>query len=358
MKKHLLHRHCNCAKKSSNAESAETFNVKNLIRIFSEYFALLVIVSIVGLCIGPTDAGIGDWWSIFQGISSDPVVQNILLSIRLPRVLGACLAGLALATSGALIQGVLLNPLASDNVLGINAGAGFCVLAASALMPLTSITLPLAAFLGATCVSFLVFVFALVSRNSNLTVILAGLALTSLFSAGMKAILIIDPNAFVGSSLFIVGGLSGVRLEQLFLPGVVIVIAFVLVCFWSEKLNYLQLGEEVSHSLGVSVFKLQIVFLLIASLLAACAVSIAGLIGFVGLLVPHMVRMMVGHNNKLVVPISGLVGASFLIVCDILARSLFGSYELPVGIVLSFIGAPFFLYLIIKHRNNSAHEIR
>ena len=180
--------------------------------------------------------------------------------------------------------------------------------------------------------------------------VLAGIAITTVFGAGMNTILIVDPDAYVGSSTFLVGGLSGVLMRDLAWPAAYIAVGLVAALAGAAKLNILSLGDEAAHSLGVNVRAVRLGMLAVAAVLAGAAVSFAGLIGFVGLVVPHLMRFFVGHDNRWVVPVSALAGAAFVVGCDLLARVLFAPYELPVGILLAFIGGPFFIYLILKNK--------
>lgn len=209
---------------------------------------------------------------------------------------------------------------------------------------------PLAAFAGALATALIIFALSLGTGLSRLTVVLAGIAITTVFGAGMNTILIVDPDAYVGSSTFLVGGLSGVLMRDLAWPAAYIAVGLVAALAGAAKLNILSLGDEAAHSLGVNVRAVRLGMLAVAAVLAGAAVSFAGLIGFVGLVVPHLMRFFVGHDNRWVVPASALAGAAFVVGCDLLARVLFAPYELPVGILLAFIGGPFFIYLILKNK--------
>lgn len=177
---------------------------------------------------------------------------------------------------------------------------------------------------------------------------IAGMAFTSIFTAGMNTILIVNPDAYVGASGFLIGGLSGVKLDELIVPSCAICAVLVLGLLQGTQLNLLSLGEHQAHSLGLNVRRTRLVALVSAAALAGCAVSFAGLIGFVGLIVPHAVRTLVGHDNRRVLAMAPLLGGLLVCLCDLLARTLFSPYEIPVGIVLSLLGGPFFVYLILR----------
>lgn len=312
--------------------------------------ALLAAAAAAGLMLGASSVSLPELAAWATGAEVSGAARNILENVRVPRVLAALLAGAALATSGALIQASLDNPLASPNVIGVNSGAGLFVLLAASLVPGAMWLTPLAAFAGALATALIVFALSLGAGVSRLTVVLAGIAITTVFGAGMNTILIVDPDAYVGSSTFLVGGLSGVLMRDLGWPAVYIAIGLTAALVGASKLNILALGDEAAHGLGLNVGRLRLSMLAVAAMLAGAAVSFAGLLGFVGLVVPHLMRFFVGCDNHWVVPASALAGAAFVVGCDLLARVLFAPYELPVGILMAFIGGPFFIYLILKNK--------
>ena len=285
----------------------------------------LAAVTAAALMLGASSVSLPELATWLFGGDVSATARNILENVRVPRVLAALLAGAALATSGALIQACLDNPLASPNVIGVNSGAGLAVLLAASLVPGALWLTPLAAFAGALATALIIFALSLGTGLSRLTVVLAGIAITTVFGAGMNTILIVDPDAYIAVGL--AAALTG-----------------------AAKLNILSLGDEAAHSLGVNVRAVRLGMLAVAAVLAGAAVSFAGLVGFVGLVVPHLMRFFVGHDNRWVVPVSALAGAAFVVGCDLLARVLFAPYELPVGILLAFIGGPFFIYLILKNK--------
>lgn len=311
---------------------------------------ITVVVAAAGLVLGSSSVSFPELVLWVTGAPLDDAPRTILENVRVPRVCAGLLAGAALAVSGALIQASLDNPLASPNVIGVNSGAGLAVLLVASLVPGALWLTPLAAFGGALVTALLIFAFSLGVSSSRLTVILAGIAITTVFGAGMNTILIVDPDAYTGSATFLVGGLSGVLARDLLWPSLYIAIGIVCALLVSSRLNLLALGDETAHGLGSNVRLTRMGALLVAAVLAGAAVSFAGLLGFVGLVVPHLVRFFVGHDNRWVVPVSALTGAAFVTGCDLLARVMFAPYELPVGILMAFIGGPFFIYLIVRNR--------
>lgn len=276
--------------------------------------------------------------------------KSILVNVRLPRVLAALLAGAALAVAGGVIQSVLDNPLASPNVIGVNSGAGLFVLAVAALFPHAPWAAPFAALAGALVTAAVIFGISLHAGASRLTVVLSGIAITTVFGAGMNTVMIVAPDAYVGSSVFLAGGLTGVLLSDLVWPAVLIAAGLAAAMCGAHRLNVVALGDDMAHALGLNVRVVRLSMLAVASLLAGAAVSFAGLLGFVGLIVPHIVRFAVGSDNRAVLPLSAVVGAAFVVGCDLVARVAFAPYEVPVGILMAFVGGPFFIYLIFKNR--------
>lgn len=312
--------------------------------------ALLACSCAAGAVVGSSSVGLSDLMALASGAPLEDGARNILLNVRLPRVLAAALAGCALATAGAIIQAVLNNPLASPNVIGVNSGAGFAVLLVSSVFPAAFAFLPVAAFGGALAAVIIVFAIAARSGSSKLVVVLAGMGMTAVFGAGMNVILVIDPDAYVGSSGFLVGSLSGVRAEELAWPAAYIAAGLFAALCLARPLTVLSLGDDTAHSLGMNVGLVRMLALAAAAVLAGAAVSFAGLLGFVGLMVPHIARFFVGHGQKAVIPASALMGAAFVVLCDLLARVAFAPYEIAVGIVMAFLGGPFFIFLILRKR--------
>lgn len=311
--------------------------------------AALVLVSILALMFGAESVGFADVVSYMTGGSIRPEAATILTSVRAPRVLAALLAGGALGLAGAIIQSVLDNPLASPNVLGINAGAGLGVLLVSAFFPAVAALQPIAAFLGALAAALVTFAISNISGASRLAVVLAGIALASMLTAGMNAVLIVDPDAYVRSGSFLSGSLISARMDRLPLPAIIAAASAVVGCLSAGRLNVLSLGDTTAHALGMNVPRTRICFLALAAMLAGAAVSVVGLLGFVGLIVPHIVRFVIGHDSRRVLPLSAAAGALIVVGCDLLARVAFAPYEIPVGIPMAIIGGAYFIWLIIRN---------
>lgn len=320
-------------------------------------FLLLAFIGLIigvgaGLCLGANPMKLSLFLKTLNQKDSDDFLYRIIMTVRLPRVLGALLAGSGLAVSGTIIQSVLNNPLASPNIIGVNAGAGFFVLLASAMFSPSTYLLPISAFFGALFACIIVLLTGALGQMSQLMLVLIGFVVNSIFSAGMNVIMILDPDAYVGSGNFLAGGLSSVTSKAIACPSFFIILGLLLAMLCAKGLNLLNLGADYAKTLGMNVAVSRCAYLFVASILAGAAVSFCGLIGFVGLLVPHGVKLFIGPDNRFVIPASALIGGLFVIVCDLLARVLFLPYELPVGILLSLIGSPCFLYLMLKNKRN------
>lgn len=308
--------------------------------------ALFFLCALMGLLLGSHDYSPSELLAGLLAGWEDPVYR-ILLYVRLPRVLGALLAGNALALSGMLIQSALNNPMASPNIIGVNAGAGFFGLLFGILIPGST---PLASFLGALVTALFIFFLAKKAGLSRTTLVLAGVAVNAILNAGVQALGTLFPELAIGSGGFMAGSFAGVTLGALgnalwfLIPGALL--ALVL----TTELNVLRLGEETAAGLGLPVTRVRFLVILAASLLAGGAVSFAGLLGFVGLLVPHMARKLFGSDIRWLYFGSALLGSILVVLCDTLSRALFAPFEMPVGILLAGLGGPFFLWLLLGRK--------
>ncbi len=308
----------------------------------------LLLCTLLGLWGGSTKLSLFETClSVLRGDSSSPQAR-ILLYVRLPRVSASLLSGAALAASGVLIQAVLQNPMAAPNVIGVNAGAGFFTFLTLALFPAHLAFAPLGAFAGALLAALLVYGAASIAGAGKLTIILAGVAISSMFTAGINFIKTISPESLYNGSSFLIGGFSGVSFRDLFPAFWLILISLLLSLLFSSHADLLRLGDDSAQSLGINVKLCRFTLLLLACLLAGSAVSFSGLLGFVGLIVPHIARRLFGVSHRILLPASALFGAALVTLCDLLSRLLFAPYEIPVGILLSLLGGPFFLFLLLK----------
>ena len=295
------------------------------------------------------------WQALCAADAADPV-WRILCFVRLPRTAAAVLAGAALGIAGALIQSVLNNAMASPNVIGVNAGAGLGALLAASLVPGAAALLPGAAFAGALAAALFIWMLAAVAGLSRTTLILAGVTVSSILTACMNTLKLLFPDAAVGSTAFLLGTLSGVTTAQVQRALPWLAAGFVLAALLAADLNVLQLGEDMAAGLGLPVARVRFAALLTAALLAGAAVSFAGLLGFVGLLAPHIARRLVGGDNRRLLPVTALASADLMLLCDVAARVLFAPFELPVGVLLSLVGGPFFLFLLLRRKRSRLYD--
>lgn len=305
--------------------------------------------ALLSLCLGAAGLSLSQLWDAAAGGPADTAGQIFWFS-RLPRTAACLLAGAALAVSGAVIQTVLQNKLASPSIIGVNAGAGLAVTACCALGAASGWAYAGAAFLGAVASALLVLFAAQKAGASRTTVILGGVAVNSILNALSEALSTVFPDAAMLSRDFRVGGFASVSYTRLFPAGVLILLGLLLLLTLCSELDILALGSETAQSLGLAVSKFRILFLILAALLAGAAVSFAGLLGFVGLIVPHAARKLVGGECRRLLPLCALGGAGFVTLCDLAARLAFSPYELPVGILLALLGGPAFLFLLLKRK--------
>lgn len=271
---------------------------------------------------------------------------HIIWNIRLPRTIVSVLVGASLSLSGAIIQGVMRNSLASPSIIGVSSGAGFTALLILILFPQYYHLVPLGAFVGAFIVTMLIYGLAWKDGLLPNRLILAGVAVNSLLGAGNNALLTFFPDRVSGVINFMVGGLNGVTWADVHSVLPYVIVGVIIALMLPDKLNILVLGDEVATGLGVNVERLRFIFIILSSLLAGSAVSVVGLLGFVGLIVPHITRLIIGADYRFLFPAAVLLGAIVVLICDLLARTLFSPIEIPVGIIISVLGAPFFLYLL------------
>ena len=289
------------------------------------------------------------------GVGAAALTPVIFRFVRLPRTLGCLLAGAALAVSGAVIQGVLSNKLASPSIIGVNAGAGLAVTVCCACGALSGWAIAGSAFLGALIAVLLIVFAAEKAGASRTTVILGGVAVNAFLNALSEAVSTLIPEVGMLAGDFRVGGFGSVSYIRLIPAGVLIALALTAVLSLHNELDVLALGEETARGLGMNVKKIRTLLLVLCAMLAGAAVSFAGLLGFVGLIVPHAVRRISGGESKYLLPLSAMGGAAFVTLCDTAARVVFAPFELPVGIVLSVLGGPTFLLLLLNRKGGRTH---
>ena len=315
------------------------------------FLAFLLIVLFFSSCtLGSTGASTKNAISSLFSGNFQHTDFIIIFYIRFPRTLAALLAGFALAVSGVIIQAVLSNPMAAPNVIGVNSGAGFMSALVIAFFPGSVWALPFAAFTGALCACLFIYALSIKTSASKLTITLVGIAVGSILNAGINTIKVLFPDSVYDTDMFMIGGFSGVTYNKLIFAAIIILVSLITAFMLARDIDILCIGENTAKSLGQNVMLLRLILLIIASALAGAAVSFAGLLGFVGLLGPHIMRKFVGNRHRLLIPDGAAFGGCLVLLCDIFARTAFAPYEIPVGIVLSIIGGLFFVSLVLTSR--------
>ena len=315
---------------------------------------LCVIIVLCVICVCSVIVGIGIGTVEFSPseilralfVRDDSAARLLIWNLRLPRVLTGGLVGVCLSLAGCILQGVMRNTLASPSTVGVTSGAGFVGYLMLVAFPTYAYLLPIGSIIGAFATTMLIYALAYQKGVSPVKMILAGLAVSALLGAFNDMIKTVFADALGNASGFLVGGLNGVGWAsfRMLLP---CALAGMIICFFlPAKMNILMLGDESANSLGLRTERFRFFLIAVSSLLAGAAISAAGLISFVGLIVPHIARIMVGSDHKYLFPTSALLGFSLVTICDTVGRVIMPPGEVPVSIILSLIGAPFFLWLL------------
>ncbi len=315
-------------------------------------WAALFCAVLLGLLCGGAELTVLD---SLQGLfAAEGTNAAIMRLVRLPRVMGGAIAGAGLALSGALLQAVCDNALAGPNLIGINSGAGFGAVLVLAFFPSGTAALPLAAFCGAFFAAIIIMYVSKAAGGKKASVILAGVALTALLNGVISFINLIFDDVLVAYNHFSVGGLANVFFSDLIFPALMIGLCLCSLPFLTRPLSLLCLGDECASALGVNVTAVRYAAITCAAASAAAAVSFAGLLGFVGLIVPHAARAITKRN---LCPMAcALLGATLTVLSDTAGRTLFAPTEVPVGVITALLGAPFFILILLKGRHGYAEN--
>ncbi|MDW5563402.1 MAG: iron chelate uptake ABC transporter family permease subunit [Methanomassiliicoccus sp.] len=323
-----------------------------LVGLLLALFVTIIVCLSVGVINIPFDQVI----SVLMGGGTDRDRQ-VIINLRLPRILLAAIVGASLAVAGATMQGLFRNPMASPSVIGISSGAAFGASLAIVLgvsWASGAFAIPAMAFVFSFITLFLVYT---ISRNRSgyvpvETLLLAGIAIGSLFSALVSAMQYFAGEKLSGVVFWLMGGLNDATWEQVVISLPAVILGCGVITLLARDLNAMMVGEEQAGNLGINVNSTRLILLLASSLVTAMAVSVSGVIGFVGLIIPHVVRILVGPDHRILLPASIVGGALFLIWTDTLARTVIAPAELPVGIITSLLGAPFFIYLLMARKKS------
>lgn len=330
--------------------------------IFTICILIAILIAVISICTAIGSVSISPMTSfkiITQHFLGFPwkadwqdMESTILLDIRFPRVMEAVLVGFALASAGVIYQTLLRNPLADPFIIGVSSGAAVGAIVAMALqIPQTFLGvggIPFFAFLGGLATIFIILSFAQTrGRIHAHTLLLAGVIVNAFFSAIIMFIAsVIDAARIQSYMLWMIGHLDVTEPKLLWIVGIDVLIGFVILLLFSRHLNVMSFGEETAQQLGVDVEKTKKIVFIAASLIAGAVVSISGIIGFIGLMIPHIIRFLVGSDHRILIPCSALGGAIFLVLADTIARTVLSPTEIPVGVITALCGAPFFLYLL------------
>jgi iron complex transport system permease protein len=338
------------------------FNKKNTIYLISSILlCLIMLASIQWGAVSITNQQMVDAIQhFFQGKTPSSIYEGVFLQLRLPRVFLCLMSGAILSVSGVFMQGLFRNPLVEPGIIGTSAGAAFgssIVFVLATYLPIEwksligPLLVPLFAFLGAIIATYLVYVVSKSQQKTNImSILLVGLAINALGLSGMGFMTYIarDPQAR-SINFWNLGTFSGANWQQVLIVLIVLTIAILSIFKFIKPLNALLLGEEEALYLGVDVKKFRRQILLINTLMVAIVTSFVGVISFVGLIVPHIVRQFVGSDHKKLLPAAMIVGASVLLLADLVARLLLAPSEIPIGIITSLVGAPIFIFLLKKN---------
>ncbi|MFC4601872.1 FecCD family ABC transporter permease [Cohnella hongkongensis] len=321
---------------------------------------LLVFVAAFATLKGSANIPFGDLWAMLVGGETDEMNRYILQEVRLPRIVMAIITGMALAAAGAIMQALLKNPLADPFTLGVSSGAAFG--AALAIVAGASAFGVNLVYSGQWLIAFNAFVFGCLAvllvygisqlKNSSITVLLlAGVAIGQLFAAGVSILKYFSNNeALKDLVVWLMGGFWGANWKVLGILLPLLAVSLTVLMKYAWSLNALSSGEEAARTLGVNIRSMRWICLLLATLVASTTIAFTGIIGFIGLVAPHISRMLIGTDYRFLLPCSCLMGALLLLLSDTVARLLLSPIEIPVGIVTAFFGAPFFIYLLVKKR--------
>ncbi|CAC97302.1 FecCD family ABC transporter permease [Listeria innocua] len=322
--------------------------------ILSGGILLLLILALFGIAVGAANINLSTVWDALFHYNSSDTQHQIIRSLRVPRVIADMAIGAAFAVAGAIMQGITRNPLADSGLLGLNAGSTFMVAVCFAFMPWLSYnSLIIFSFVGAAIGAFLVFGVSSIagSAMSPTRLVLAGAAVSSLLTALSEGLAIYFQLS-QDLAFWYAGGVAGVKWSQLAAIWPWLLGALIAAILLSKSITILSLGDDIAVGLGEKTTFVKIASMVVVLILAGLAVSVVGPVGFIGLIVPHLVRFLVGVDYRFIIPCSAVVGAFLTLAADIVARTINPPYETPISVIFALIGVPFFLYVARKERRN------
>ena len=334
----------------TNKTNSKSNSRSRHIYIYILLFGPLITASFLSVMLGSKYFNPADILNCLITPDKTSVTYILIMNIRLPRMLGAIIAGMGLSVAGVILQGVMNNALASPNTIGVNSGPAFFVMLAMMLFPHSGYATSIASFVGALLTTLAIYALAYMADSSRTTIILAGITVSSFLNAGINTIKLINTDITLNITSFLMGTLSGLTFNKIALPAIGIIAAVLVSFILAKPLNILSLGDDYARSLGLNVPLTRFFLLVLSSIMAGLVVSFAGLLSFIGLIVTHICRTLFGSDARYLLPTSALLGASFVLICDIIGRLIAAPYELPAGIIMAFIGGPFFMYLLLKKK--------
>ena len=320
--------------------------------IIVTFLLALVALSVVAIGIGSINISVKDILDVFLD-KGDEINSSIVMDMRLPRILLAVFVGANLSISGALLQSVMNNPLADPGITGVSSGASLVAILIMLYFPGLYSSIPLMAFLGAVVACIMVFALSWDNGLNSLRIILAGIAVNAVFVGLTNLLSILNSDKIQGVLLWINGSLAYKGWKEVTYIVPYSIIGIILSFFCIKGANILALGDDVATNLGINVTKNRIFISLVAVFLAGISTAMVGIIGFIGLIVPHICRLILGSDYKYLVPMSAVLGGMLLLVADTMARSIARPIELPVGVIMSILGGPFFLFLLRRRKANA-----
>lgn len=310
----------------------------------------IAVMFLVAVALGSSRLSLNDIFAVFKGEASN-TARVIVTQLRVPRAILALMVGAALSAAGALLQAVMKNPLADPGTIGVSAGASTAAITVLLLFPNLTYSVPLFAFVGAAFACVLIYLMAWKDGVDPVRIILSGVAVNSVLGGYNAFLQLQNSDNLQGVLSFMNGSLSGATWQEVKVMGVYAVIGLVLAFGCIKNANALQLGDEMAKNLGIRVNLSRVVLSAVSAFLAAATVSQIGMIGFVGLVAPHIARMLVGSDYKVLIPTSILTGSLMVLLADTVGRSIWPGTEIPVGVMMSVFGGPFFLYMLRKRGN-------
>ena len=329
--------------------SKTPFLIKRLFWISGIFFIFLALAMLAGVAVGPAGSGWGQAFQILIGKGdANSTFATILLKIRLPRVILAALVGATLSLGGLVFQALLRNPLAEPYILGISGGSAVGAIIGIMLGLSRFPGVRLTAFLGSTAtLALILFLTAGQSFIKKESLLLSGVMVNAFCSAVIMFLISVTQDARLQSIIFwLMGDLSAADIGQVELLTLMLVPCFVLLFWYAHTMNLLLMGKEMAQTMGVNIKAAMLILMVVSSFMVSATVSYCGLVGFVGLVIPHLLRRLVGADHRILVPACALGGGAYLVICDILARTLARQGEMPTGVVTAIIGAPLFILLL------------